>query len=552
MRWKGRSHRIGAALLGALVLAVGGCQAAPNREAAPPSSGLAVLRLGSEDFGYPQPYTFVRGPGHVLLTYVFDTLVWHDAENLIPWLATNWQVSADGRTWTFTLRPGVTWHDDRPFTAEDVLFTFQYCKEKPNSWWASQLDLIEAVEQVGDRAVAIRTRTPYAPFLTAIAASVVIIPKHIWQNVADPRQFTGPEAVIGTGPYQLKAYDPAQGTYLFEANPRFFLGEPYVRRLELVPAPNPLLALQQGTIDAGGAGTQDVPTDEVLAPFRDTSKFGLITGMREWTMGLFFNIGRGGPLADVRFRRAVAHAIDAQDLVARVLQGKGTPGNPGHLAPTSPWYNPNVPTYPHDPARARQLLDEAGYLDRNGDGLRETPDGKPLAFELIYTDWDSPRNAELIKSYLQPVGIRLDLKVMERNARDAAATEGRYDLALVGFGGLGSDPDGLRSKFDSRSKARSFTRVHGYSNPRFDELAAKQLTATDPAERKRLVDELQVILAEDLPMLSLYYPQDVWIWRKGTIDDWYFAYGWYGGGTNGAYKHLFVTGQRTGTAIKGR
>ena len=319
-----------------------------------------------------------------------------------------------------------------------------------------------------------------------------------------------------------------------------------------MPAANQLLALQQGQIDAAGAGTQEVPTDEVLAPFKDTTKFGILTGPREWTLGLYFNMTRGGPLADVRVRRAFAYAIDQTDLVTRVLQGKGTPGRPGHLAPTSPWYNAQARMYPHAPSVAMQALDDAGYRDTNGDGVREAPDGTPLRFELLYSTWDSPRNAELLSSYLQAIGVALTPRATERNALDTAAAEGRYELVLVGFGGIGGDPDGLRTKFHSASRARTFTRAQGYANPRFDELADRQLTETDEAQRRALVDEMQTILADDVPMLSLYYPEDTWIFRKGTIDDWYLAYGWYGGGVQGAFKRLFVTGQRDGIAIKGR
>lgn len=546
--------RLTAALV-ALPLALAACVPAAPPAAKPvarESSGLPVLRLSSEDFGFPQPYTFSRGPGNVLLSYVFDTLVWHDANGIIPWLATDWKLQEDGRTWRFTLRPGVRWRDGQPLTVDDVVFSFQYLREKPNPWWSSALDLVEKVERIDASTVAITTKQPFAPFLSSIAASVVIIPKHIWESVDNPRQFTGPTAAMGSGPYKLAQYDQAQGSYLFEANPSFFLGEPYVKRLELVPGTNDLLALQQGQIDAGGAGTQDVPTDDMLAPFKDPAKFGLLTSSREWTMGLFYNMTRGGPLADVRFRQAVATAIDWPDLVGRVLQGKGQPGVQGQLAPSSPWFNPGIRKYTYDPARANQLLDAAGYVDRNGDGVRDTPDGKPLAFELAFTEWDSPRNPELLKSYLQRVGITLNPRAMERNARDAAATEGRFEMILVGFGGIGGDLDGLRGRFSSKSQARSFTRVQGYANPRFDDLANQQLAEADPARRKQLGDEMQAILAEDVPMLSLYIPDDVWLYRKGTLEDWYFAYGWYGGGTNGAYKQLFVTGQKTGTAIRGR
>jgi peptide/nickel transport system substrate-binding protein len=177
---------------------------------------LPVLRLAGDDFGYPQPYTFARGPGHVLTSLLFDTLIWHDAEGLIPWLATDWQLAADGRTWEFTLRSNVRWHDGTPLTAADVVFTFQYLKEKPNPWWASALELVEQVEAPAEHHVVIRTSRPYAPLLSNVAASVFILPRHIWGTIAEPRRFMGPDAVVGTGPYRLKQYDKAQ--------PRLFPG----------------------------------------------------------------------------------------------------------------------------------------------------------------------------------------------------------------------------------------------------------------------------------------------------------------------------------------
>ncbi len=537
----------------AFAILLGAC--APAAPASKPTSqstttGLAVLRLSSQDFGYPQPYTFSRGPGHVLLSYVFDSLVWHDANGFIPWLATDWKLQEDGLTWHFTLHSGVKWQDGQPLTPADVVFTFQYLHDKPNPWWASALELVDRVEQSGGNGVNIVLKRPYAPFLTSIAASVVIMPQHIWATVSDPKQFTGPASAVGSGPYRLSQYDAAQGSYLFEANPDFFLGPPFVKRLELVPSTNDLVALHQGLIDAGGSATQDVATDEELTPFKDASRYGMLTGSQEWTMGLFFSMAHGGPLANVRVRQAIAYAIDWQDLVNRVLHGKGQPGIQGQLAPSSPWYNPNVHQYSFDPPKANQLLDDAGYTARNADGVRLSADGKPLAFELAFTDWDSPRNPELLKSYLQRVGIALTPRAMERNARDAAATDGRYEMILVGFGGIGGDLDGLRSRFQSQSQARSFTRVQGYANPRFDELADRQLAETDATLRKQQGDEMQALLADDVPMLTLYLPQSVWLYRKGTLEDWYFAFGWYGGGTNGAYKQLFVSGQRVSGAVK--
>ncbi len=510
-----------------------------------------TVRLAGGDYGRPTPFMFSRGPGHVNTSYVFDTLAWHDSRGVIPWLATSWAPEQGGRAWTFSLRPDVKWQDGQPFTADDVVFTFEYLAAHPTPWWASSLQVVAGAEKVTETSIRLRLKEPYAPLIPSIATSVFILPRHVWEPVSDPTKFDAPSATVGTGPYRLQQYNEAQGSYLFEANDSFFLGRPYVRRIEQVPAPNELLALQQGGIDAGGLGFNQAAPPGVLDSFKRDNRFKTISSPLEWTFALFFNMAKGGPLADVRFRQAVGYALNLDDLVARFLQGQGVVGNPGQVAPTSPWHNPRVPQYPFDTAKAQRLLDDAGYLDRDHDGVRETATGTPLRFPLILANSDPIRVAELLQSYLKAAGIQVTPQVMDGQARDSAAAQGRYDLALVGFGGLGGDPDGLRAKFDSHSKSKSFTRVHGYANPTFDSLAAQQLSTIDEAARKAIVDRMQVILAQDLPTIDLYYPTGYWIYRAAVLDAWYFAHGWYGSGTNGCFKQVFVTGQPVGTQIRG-
>lgn len=474
----------------------------------------------------------------------FDTLVWKDAEKTIHWLATEWSTSSDGLKWSFTLRDGVKWHDGKPFSADDVAFTVDYFKKNVNSWYARQVDLIKEVKVVDPRHVELTLTTPNAPFLEGVAGGLVIIPKHIWSAVTDPQKFTAPEAVIGTGPYKLTSYDKTTGAYLYEANPDFFLGAPYVKRIEMVPAANELVALAKGDIDSGGPSVQDAATDEVLAPFADKTKYGMITAPGEWTMGLYFNLGKGGALADKAFRQAAVTAIDRAALLDRIAQGRGRVGNPGYLPASNPWQNPKVEQYPYDAARAKAALDAAGYPDKGG--TRVDKDGKPLAFELLYANNDSPRNAELVVSFLKAVGIGVTAKAVDRPTRDAAATEGRYELILTGFGGLGADPDNLRGAFSSKSKVRSFTRVQGYANARFDELADQQLSTADPAARRKLTDEMQTIIATDVPMIGLYYPDRYYIYKKGGVEDWFYTVGGMGGGVPVALNKLVLaTGTKT-------
>jgi peptide/nickel transport system substrate-binding protein len=534
-----------------LVLLISACAPAATAPGASPGSpgaaaakGVDVLRIAGGDWGYPSPYTFVRGPGWVDMSLSFDTLVWKDSEKIVPWLATEWSSSADGLKWSFTLRDNVKWHDGTPFTADDVAFTIEYFKKNVNSWYAGKVDLIKAVTVTDPKHVEITLTTPYAPFLESVAGGLVIIPKHIWSAVTDPKKLTGPEAVIGTGPYKLTSYDKTTGSYLYEANPDFFLGPPYVKRIEMVPTANELVALAKGDIDAGGPGVQDAATDEVLAPFADKTTYGMLTAPGEWTMGLYFNLGKRGALADKAFRKAAVTAIDRGALLERIAQGRGRVGNPGYLPISNPWHNPKVEQYPFDVAKAKAALDAAGYLDKGGS--RVDKDGKPLQLELLYANNDSPRNAELIVSFLKAVGIGVTAKAVDRPTRDAAATAGRYELILTGFGGLGADPDNMRGAFSSKSKVKSFTRVQGYANPAFDALADQQLSTVDPAARRKLTDQMQEIIADDVPMIGLYYPDRYYIYKKGGLENWFYTVGGMGGGVPTALnKALLATGKKT-------
>ncbi|MEP0761549.1 MAG: hypothetical protein HRF48_02320, partial [Chloroflexota bacterium] len=260
----------------------------------------------------------------------------------------------------------------------------------------------------------------------------------------------------------------------------------------------------------------------------------------EWGMFLTFNLEQDTPLRDVRVRQAIAHAVDRAALVERVLFGFGEAGSPGFLPPANPFYNPDVPDYAHDPERARALLAEAGY------------DGTPL--KLAYsTDWimASPRVVEIIESGLREVGIPVEHVVMDQATMDAATAEGNYEMAVVGFGGLGGDPDQLRRSFATSSPLRGFARALGYSNPDFDALAGAQLGMTDAQARREAVYAMQTILAQDLPVLPLYYTARVVVFNAAVFDNWTFTPGGWGGGIPMPYnKHQFIVGTPTGLTIR--
>jgi peptide/nickel transport system substrate-binding protein len=506
------------------------------------------LRLAGGDFGYPSPFGYVRGPGMIQASYLFDTLIWEDSTGRpIPWLASKWDRSADGKEWRFTLRDGIKWHDGAPLTAEDVAFTFKYMTEGPgrNASVIHARGLRQVVDQVkaeSSNTVVFRLRRPFAPFEENIAGRLMILPKHIWDNVSDPVKLRDPKAFMGSGPYQLKSYDEATGSYLYVANESYFLGVPYVRRLEFVPAPDQLLALQRGEIDAADLLEEGTPEAQIKALSR---KFREIKGSGDWNLALHFNLNKGFPYSDLRFRQAIAYAIDRKDLVKRLLLGRGEPGSAGGLAPDHPFAANDLPLYDLNIAKATALLDEIGLKDKNGDGLRELPDGAAFKQELQTSARFTIKSAELIKEYLRRVGIDVVMKVKDRAAADASAAAGNYNMALVGYGGIMGDPDFLRERYASTAKGRSFSNAQGYKNARFDEIAAKQIVALDTKERKQMITEMQHILSKDLPVISLYVPSRLAFYDPNDFHEWYYTPGCSPCRAT-RNKHMFVTGKKVG------
>jgi len=544
--------RIGAILVACVVLAAGcasggdGDEAQPGKTSHPAS--VARLRLSGGDYGYPSPFAYIRGAGLIMASYVFDTLLWEDSTgDPIPWLAKEWSHSPDGLEWRFTLRDNAKWQDGQPVTAEDVKFSVDYVTTGAASTvsrLAPSLDLKEVVVE-SPTVVVIRLNKPTAVFEEDVAMRLFIIPRHVWSTVTDPAKFREPGAVMGSGPYKLESADEAAGSYLFTANESFFLGTPYVKRLELVPAPDELLALQRGDIDAGELMEEPAPEEQIKA-FESNRSFTKLDGPFDWLLALHINLSKGFPYARREFRQAIAYALDRKDMVARLLQGRGAPGTVGGLSPDHPLLAPDLPTYDRDVPKALSMLDALGLKDANGDGLRDLPNGAPNVVELQANSRFTPKSAELVKEYLREVGIDVRVQILDKAAADESAGKGNYTMALIGYGGMTGDPDqNLRSRYAASPKSTSFTRAIGYSNPAVTELANRQLTALDPAQRKPLVQELQRLVAEDVPIIPLYSPQRMTFSKAGIFDNWYYTPGCTPcRGTRN--KHMLVTGKKVG------
>lgn len=502
--------------------------ASAGAPSASPEAQRVTIRLAAstQGGGYPTPFAAIRGPGRLMTTFMFDTLAFPDVTGQPkPWLASSWEASADGLTWTFRLNEDATWHDGRPVTSEDVAFSFDYALKGPGAATgvAQAVTYIESVSATDPATVVIKINAVRPSFLSDIAGAfgIAIIPKHIWSTVTDPAGFRGPEALIGSGPYRLDQFDQPTNTFSFVANDDFYLGVPTVRELQLIQAPDPLLALQQGELSAASGSNSAIPQ----AQFDELSQsFKLLTAPGEFNVALFFNLAAGFPYDDISFRQAVAYALDRQDMIDRLVAGRGVPGSAGALGPANPFLNPDLPAYATDPVKADSMLDGLGLVDGDGDGTRDLPDGSPLVIPLVASSSDS-QQAQLVQEYLRAVGLTVEITSVDQPTADARASAGDYRMAIVHFGGLSSDPSGLIARFSSKSKSTSFTRVTGYVNPTFDRLAAEQATMLDAARRMELVHEMQAILATDLPQLSLYVPDQVTFVDPAVFGGWAYTPG---------------------------
>jgi peptide/nickel transport system substrate-binding protein len=475
------------------------------------------------------------------VTYIYDTLLLADATGAVqPWLASRYERSPDGLSYTFELRDNVRWHDGRPLTPEDVVFSFEYFAAKRSKlppYLIGGPQNVEGVKAVGGRRVEIRLDRPVVTFLRGAASTFPIVPKHVWAPIDDPARAQEVGVLVGTGPYRLDTYTRGEGAYLYTANDGFFLGKPFVQRLELRAVEDELNALRAGAIDAAGPPSSGAPVGrDALAPFRSDPAYGIVEGPAEFPSTLNWNLAKGGALADVRFRRACAMAIDREGLVKRVLGGMGKPGNPGFLPPDHP-FHVDVEQYRFDRAGANRLLDDSGYPREGSKGMRRGPDGKPLRFTMAVIPVLSPV-VELVVDALEAVGVQLDLDPVE--PFQLFTNQVDYEMAVVFYGGVSGDPDYLRTVYSSKG-TRGFQSARGYADPEFDNLAEKQLVTLDEGERKGLIARMQQIVARDVPVLHLYYTVPFVAFRKSVFTQWSYDRG------AGPYnKQLFVTGTNRG------
>lgn len=474
---------------------------------------------GNGDFGFPSVYTISpKGQGYMTLSYIFDTLMWKDESGLVPYLAEDYSVSEDGMTYTFQLRKGVSFTDGTPFTAEDVKFTFDYMKEHPYKWVS--VSMVEEASVVDEHTVEIRLNKTYNPFLSDVAGSLPILPKHIWENVTEPETFTEPEAAISTGPFILENYDAAAGTYTFKANEDYFYGDVQIDKLVIanVSGGDSKEALLSGEI----AAAPNISYKAAMS-LKDSPEYTVLEGPGLSVTRLYFNFDEEA-MAVKEIRQAMYHAVNLDEIVEKAYGGAGYAGSAGHVQPGTPWYNPDVRQYAYDVETAKKMLSEAGAADSNGNGILEY-NGEEMSYTLTFTENDE-KLAELLVSYMKAVGIELVPQSADDATVKAAISEGNFELAFNTNGSFGGDPVFL-SRFATvgADGAPSVTGQGGktWESEEYNKIYNESAVEQDDAKRHEQVNELQEIIAEELPCLTLYYKKAVAAYNNTIFDGFYYT-----------------------------
>lgn len=474
---------------------------------------------GNGDFGFPSVYTISpKGQGYMTLSYIFDTLMWKDESGLIPYLAEDYWVSEDGLTYTFRLREGVSFTDGTPFTAEDVKFTFDYMKEHPYKWVS--VSMVEEASVVDGHTVEIRLNKTYNPFLSDVAGSLPILPKHIWEKVTEPETFTEPEAAVSTGPFILENYDAAAGTYTFKANEDYFYGDVQIDRLVIanVSGGDSREALLSGEI----AVAPNISYKAAMS-LKDSPEYTVLEGPGLSVTRLYFNFDEEA-MAVKEIRQAMYHAVNLDEIVEKAYGGAGYPGSAGHVQPGTPWYNPDVRQYAYDVETAKKMLSGAGAADSNGDGILEY-NGEEMSYTLTFTENDV-KLAELLVSYMKAVGIELVPQSADDATVKAAISEGNFELAFNTNGSFGGDPVFL-SRFAAAGAdgAPAVTGQGGktWESEEYNRIYNESAVEQDDAKRHEQVNALQEIIAEELPCLTLFYKKAAAAYNNTVFDGFYYT-----------------------------
>ncbi|HEV2037019.1 MAG TPA: ABC transporter substrate-binding protein, partial [Candidatus Eremiobacteraceae bacterium] len=441
---------------------------------------------------------------------IFNGLVKLDSRgNILPDLATdvpslaNGGISKDGKTITYHLRHGVTWQDGAPLTSDDVAFTYSaYVNPKVNSFWGGTYRHITSISTPDAYTAVLHLKKPFAPAITQFferGTGGFVVPKHILEKSADINTDPFGKHPVGTGAFRLERWDHGS-LIVLKPNPHYFGGAPKLREIDvhIVANPNTQMAMI-------GSHELDVAVQLTPAQYPQVKAVAGIHAILVPTLlerFITFNLKRE-PFTDLRVRRALALALDRDRIVATAYLGTATRAQT--LVPPTNWAYDPTGAPPYDPALAKSLLDQAGWI-AGPEGMR-AKNGRPLTFALLNQTEQNTLSTMVqeIQRAWRDVGVAVDIKAVPRNViygnPDGVANSGKFDSLLDDWG---ADPDPDRSLL---TETKNFS-PHGwndafYSNPEVDRWSEEAVATFDLATRKRFYSLIQRQMNRDLPFIPL-------------------------------------------------
>jgi peptide/nickel transport system substrate-binding protein len=471
-----------------------------------PVRGGTFVTLGHHDVSTLSPDNDGETVIANVVAQIHDALyLVNDQYELEPVLAESYEPSADGKTYTFKLRQGVTFHNGDAFTSADVKYTYDWIKDPANgSTRQSTMELVESVEVPDDVTVVVNLTAADATFMVN-TATVLIYPAKYHAEQGEDAYSGSP---IGTGAFKLDGGEwiPAQRTVLV-ANEDYFRGRPNFDQfqIDIVPEANGRwAALDTGTADSSIWGLNAEDNTLLI----ESGNFTVYQVLNNAVNHFVLNNERPA-LADLKVRQALLMATDRQAFIDDVFLGQAVMATSNLSPNVAKFYNPDVQLYEYDPDGAKALLDEAGWV-AGDDGIR-AKDGEKLAFTLAIIQGDTARRpeAEIAQQWFKDLGV--DMQLEEVTDAVDGMIEGKYDAALFNwvYGGGSGEPDARDTL--SSTGANNFSH---FKNEEMDQLLLDGVLELDESKRIVIYNRVQEIVAENVPFLYFLHPQGYSFWAN--------------------------------------
>ena len=550
------------ALLLVMVLVLAGCLPAPLEAPAEGDGGTSAT-TGSSDDSSVAAGEIVRGGVWTRATNadatILNPILWSDSASsaiggmffpsligqdpftgeLVPdygALATSWSSSEDGLTWTFNLRDDMFWSDGEQVDANDFKFTYDaIASDNVDTPRKSNIESIESITVIDDFTVEVVFNSLQCDAISDVGLG--LLPSHLYaDDFSDIMENEMNEApTVSAGPFIFQSWTRDDNAIIVR-NESYVLGAPHMDGMiyKVVPDPGARLAqLQSGEVDATGLQPEQIEVADA-APNLNRYRF-FDDGYTYIALNLADpndpqpgqdedgNLVEQTPhpiLSDHNVRLAMAHALNYESIIDSVYLGQGYQ-IASSVLPAVAWAHDNsIEPYAYDPELAAQILEDAGYIDTDGDGIRETPDGEPLHLELLTNSGNTTREdlGVLVQDQLSTIGIDIDFQAIDFGTMVGRMLGQTYDMVIIGWTGLGSDPNDdsfWHTRFDTPESGFNFVSYH---NPEIDQLLEEGVSVVGcaPADRAPIYQQIQQIIHDDIP----------YIFVTGSVGNWGYNANW--------------------------